>query len=432
MNTQNSKFQRFWILSIILTSPLYLRSGEEGLAVIDFVFAGYYFGSLYFWLFWTALVKKIKLVRNTADFFLLLFFTLGFGFVFLSSLNSITIIDALREYIVISMVLLFFPLRELFTDKKQLILLGSVFSISILINDLGQFYDYYKGMTSGVQYAYQVLSGTKIRINQTLFTFSISIGTLFFLYSKKIPVKIWLILVVGTTSAALVTTFSRTFWVLVLGIMFLFIIIIPIRQKIQLGVVALFVSVSIVLMINIFFKQQADVVYTVIEKRLVSTTQGKADMSLQSRLSEYTVLINRIKENPMQGNGFFKEFSFYNPIYSATSHTITVHNGYLFLAYRLGIPMFLLYMYVIFYYFGKSIKVWFLNKDLFFKFIAISGFTGLLILILSSLTSSQFFLRDGTMITALSFFLVEIAFQHIPQNTKLNSNKTENIIQKEH
>ncbi len=429
MNNPNNKFQRFWILSIILTSPFYLRSGQEGVDVFDIVFAGYYFGSLYFWLFWVALVKKIKLVRNTADFFLLLFFLLGFGFVFLSSLNSITILDALREFIIISMILIFFPLRELFTEKKQLILLGFVFSISVLINDLGQFYDYYKGMTSGVQYAYQVLSGTKIRINQTLFTFSILIGTLFFLYTPKIPTKIWLILVVGTTSAALVTTFSRTFWVLVLGIMFIFIIIIPLRQKIQLAVVAVFASLSIVIMINMFFKQQADVVYTVIEKRLTSTTQGKADMSLKSRLSEYKVLIKRIKEHPLQGNGFFKEFSFYNPIYTATSHTITVHNGYLYLAYRLGIPMFLMYMYVLFYYFGKSIKVWYLNTELFNKYVALSGFTGLLVLILGSLTSSQFFLRDGTMITAYSFLLVEFAFQHIPKNNKLIPNENHHNFQ---
>ncbi len=423
MINQSSKFQRFWILSIIITSPLYLRSGQEGVDVFDIVFAGYYFGSLYFWLFWAALVKKIKLVKNTADFFLLLFFVLAFGFVFISKLNSVTLVDAFREYIIISMVLIFFPLRELFNTKKQLIQLGIIFSISVLLNDLGQFYDYYKGMTSGVQYAYQVLSGTKIRINQTLFTFSISVGTLFFLYPQKIKSKIWLILVVGTTSAALVTTFSRTFWVLVLGIMFIFIIIIPLRQKIQLAVVAVFVSVSIVFMINIFFKQQADVVFTVLEKRLTSSTQGKADMSLKSRLSEYKVLINKIKENPLQGNGFFKEFSFYNPIYSETSHTITVHNGYLYLAYRIGIPMFLMYLYVLFYYFGKSIKTWYLNDDLFYKFIAISGFTGLLVLILSSLTSSQFFLRDGTMITAYSLLLIEFAYQNRTKEhfTKLDS-----------
>jgi hypothetical protein len=82
-----------------------------------------------------------------------------------------------------------------------------------------------------------------------------------------------------------------------------------------------------------------------------------------------------------------------------------------------------MYLYVLFYYFGKSIKTWYLNDDLFYKFIAISGFTGLLVLILSSLTSSQFFLRDGTMITAYSLLLIEFAYQNRTKEhfTKLDS-----------
>lgn len=421
MNQTSSKFQKIWLHSIIFLSPIYFRgSGSEGVSFMDVFFAVYFFGSLLLWLFWTILIQKKKIFHNVADFLLFAFYILALGTIGLSIANGTQLLDALREYIVIFMVLYYFPFRENFEDKKDLILLGFNFSFSVLINDLGQFYDYYKGLQNGLQYAYQIV--TAVRINQTIFTFTIISGILFFLYPQKTISRIWILLVVSVTSIALITTFSRSFWVLVLvSVVFLFIVV-PLKQKILLTISVFTISIAILFSFNFYFKDKAKIAMKVVENRLESSKQGSKDVSLQVRLVEYNALYKRIKENPLGGNGFFKKFTFYNIIDQVTARTITVHNGYLYLLYRLGIPLTLTFLFVYFYFAFKSLKVLFMLKkeELFYKFVAISGFIGLFILISADLASSQFIYRDGTFVAALSFAFIEITYKKL---NELNEQK---------
>lgn len=419
MINNTTKIQRLWIYTIFLTSPFYLRTGSEGLNVLDIIFAVYYFGTLYFWLFWNFFIRKINIFRNVADFFLVLFFFIGLFLVFLSVLNGVQLVDSLREYVLISFVLFYFPIRENFENKKHLISLGFVFSLAILANDVGQFYDYYRNLSSGLQYAYQLLSSTKIRINQTLFSFTILVGSLFILYPQKLVSRLWLIIVVIATTLALITTFSRTFWAITLVVFGLYLFLLPFKHKIEMLVSALVVVSSFYLVTQIFFKERADIAIEVIEKRFLSTSKGTRDLSLQARLVEYDALWSKIQEYPLQGNGFFKSFRFYNVLEMETATTTTIHNGYLFLFYRVGIPMALLFIFSVFYFAIKSLKLIFLTKDLFWKFVSISAFTGLIVMIISGFTSSQFLYRDGTFMFAISFALTEIAHLNFQNKTIL-------------
>lgn len=421
MNQISSKFQKIWLHSIILTSPIYFRgSGSEGVSAMDLFFAVYFFGSLLIWFFWTLFIQKKKIFRNTADFLLFAFFIFAIGTIALSVANGTQLLDALREYVVMFLILYYFPFRENFEDKKDLIYLAFNLSFSVLINDLGQFYDYYKGLQKGLQYAYQIV--TAVRINQTIFTFTIISGILFFLYPQKTISRIWILLVVSITSIALITTFSRFFWVLVIISIFILFFIVPLKQKILLSISVVSISIAILFSFNFYFKEKAKIAMKVVENRLESSKQGTKDVSLQVRLVEYNSLYRKIQENPLGGNGFFKKFTFYNIIDQVTARTITVHNGYLYLFYRLGIPLTITFLFVYFYFAFKALKVLFkLKKDeLFYKFVAITGFIGLFILITADMASSQFIYRDGTFVAALSFAFIEITYKKL---NEINENK---------
>lgn len=420
MPDNSKKFQRIWIYIVLLTSPIYLRSGSEGVELIDLVFAGFYFGSLYFWLFWAILVEKKNLFRNIADFFLLIFFLLGFALAINSHFNGVHFIDSFREFVLISFVLYYFPIRENFADKKNLIYFGIIFSISIFINSLGQIYDYYKGISAGLQYAYQLLSSTKIRINQTLFSFMILSASLFMLIKQKFVTRIWLTILIVFSSIALITTFSRTFWLITLVVFGIYLLVLPLKHKIRLVLSGLIVLGSIFAASQLFFKERADIAIQVIENRFLSTSKGSKDLSLIARMKEYETVIGKIKEYPLQGNGFFKQFRFYDVLEQETNTTTTIHNGYLFLFYRVGIPMGLLFIFCVFYFFIKSLKNIYLIDDLFYKFVAIASMTGLIVMIISGFTSSQFLYRDGTFLFAISFALVEISYQQV---LEIRSNK---------
>lgn len=418
---QSSKFQRIWIYSILLTSPIYLRSGSEGVEIIDIVFAAFYFGSLYYWFFWTILVAKNNVFRNIADFFLIAFFVLGFALALNSYLNGVNLLNSMRELVLISFVLYYFPIRENFAEKKYLIFFSVVFSIAIFINSLGQIYDYYRNISAGLQYAYQLLSSTKIRINQTLFSFTILSSSLFMLMKQKILTRIWLVISIISSSIALVTTFSRTFWLITLIVFGVYLLVLPFKHKMRLALSGMIVLGSIILISQLFFKERADIVMQVVEKRFLSTSKGAKDVSFIARLKEYETVIQKIKEYPIQGNGFFKEFRFYNVLEQETATTTTIHNGYLFLFYRVGIPLALMFIFCVFYFFIKSLKNIYLIDDVFYKFIAVAAMTGIIVMIISGFTSSQFLYRDGTFLFAVSFALVEISYNQVQlvRNKKL-------------
>jgi hypothetical protein len=426
MELKNNKFQKYWLHSVILLSPIYFRSsGVEGISFVDIFSAVFFFGTLVFWLFWTIFVQKKNIFRNKIDFFLIFFFVLALGNVALSMLNGVQFLDIMREYVVIFLILYYFPFRENFDNEKDLKLLLYNLSFTVLIDDFGQFYDYYVGISQGIQYAYQIV--TAVRINQTIFTFTIITGIMFILFPQKIISRLWIIIVVSMTSVALITTFSRAFWVLVLFSIVFLLFFLPFKQKILLSITTLSAAIIIMFVITTYFQDKAQIVFKVIENRLESSEQGKKDISLRVRLVEYNALFHKIKENPLQGNGFFKPFVFYNIIEQVEARTITVHNGYLYIIYRLGIPMALIFFSFYFYFAIKSVLVIYKTKpeEMFYKFIAIAGFIGLFILLAADMTSSQFIYRDGTIVFALSSAFIEISYKKIKSINV--SDNTENI-----
>ena len=425
----NNKFGRFWIYSVFLLSPLYFRGQSEGVDFFDIFFAIYYTGTILFWFFWYVFIQKKSFINNIADFFLFSFFFLCIFNIAISFLNGVPLMSAIREYLVFSYTLFYFPIKEYFGEKKYFVHFLIILAISIILNDFGQYYDYYNKLKEGgLQYAYQL--GAAVRINQPTYSFALISGIILFFVPQKKSTKILIFILVVFTAIALILTFSRTFWMIVLIELVLLLIFFPLKNKAQLSIYLGTIAVIFIIVSSIFFGDISQALFKVIENRFTSTTMGRADLSVQTRLDEYKVAISRIKEYPMGGNGFAKNFPYYNPIIQETFHSHIIHNGYLFLMYRVGIPMSLLFFFCLIYFLFKSLITTLRLKNQFYKFISLSGFLGILTMIIGNITSSQFAYRDGAFTVALCYAFSELAYKYFIQNEQAKEKKILTFIEK--
>ncbi len=425
----NNKFGRYWIYSVFLLSPLFFRGQSEGVGFIDIFFAVFYTGSLIFWFFWYLFVQKKNFINNIADFLLFAFFFLCFFNIVISILNGVPILLASREFILFLYTLFYFPIKEYFNEKKYLVNFLIILAISLIINDLGQFYDYYVKLSEGgLKYAYQLSAA--VRINQSIYSFSLISGIVLLFLPQRKSTKLLIFVLIALTSLALLITFSRTFWAIVLFDLFILLIFFPLKYKAQLSLSLGAIVVIIVFIVNLFFGDISKIVFQVVENRFTSTTMGKADLSVQTRLVEYQAAIKKIKELPMGGNGFAKKFAYINPIVQGTFHSHIIHNGYLFLMYRVGIPMSLLYFFCLIYFLFKSLVTTIRLKDIFYKFISLSAFLGMVTMIIGNITSPQFTYRDGAFTIALCFAFTEFAYNYFVKNEKAREEKILSFIEK--
>jgi hypothetical protein len=269
-----------------------------------------------------------------------------------------------------------------------------------------------------MEYAYQLASGDKI--NQMIFCVAIIFGLVFTFYQTKRSREFFLIVFIGIIAIALILTFSRTFWIIVLimaGVLFMYL---PIKKKTTM---LKFGPILIALAVTSFFLLLGDktkMISILIEKRFTSSASGTKDESVQARFVEWDYAKKEIMKYPFSGKGMGSKVHFYNILTGTTYDTQTIHNGYIFLCYRLGIPMALLYLSFLLYYTFKAFFLTLRRSNLFFKALSIACFLGLLSVWIANFTSAQFVYRDGYFTVFLLIAFTSIADYNInsPKNNE--------------
>ena len=144
-----------------------MRGGETELNIFH-VLAGIFYDSfLLIWFLYKKLVKREKLLRGFADQLFIFFYLILILNLFIAVGNDVDWFDWLREYLLYSLILYYFPIREYFKEPKHIIkLLFLVGAVTIGL-DLVQFYNYIK-ILKNIVYAYQF--SNSMRINQHIFT----------------------------------------------------------------------------------------------------------------------------------------------------------------------------------------------------------------------------------------------------------------------
>lgn len=414
------KKPEIWLYTSMGMFVFFTRSREAEASALDYFFAIYYIGGIILWFVWQILVKREKIVRNYADMFILLFAVCILGNFFIAYFADVDPMVWLREGSLLFLILFYFPIRHYFSEEKKLKPFMIFIAIVLIIVSATHIYSYYYAL-SDMEYAFQLASADKI--NQMIFCVAIVFGLVFTFYQKKRLNELFLLAFIGTVAVALILTFSRTFWLIVIVGAVLLFFYLPTKKRISMFKVGI---VLIVLAISSFFillGDKTELIYSMLENRFESSASGSKDVSMRARYVEWDYALKEIKQYPLSGKGMGSQVHFYNIITGTTFRTPNIHNGFIFLAYKLGIPMALLYLSFLLYYTFKAFFLSLRKSNLFFKAISVACFLGLLSVWIANTTSAQFVYRDGY----FTVFLL-IAFTSIAEININSANNREKLI----
>ncbi len=399
------KYPRLWIYSILISSFVFFHASSEGITAMDAGLAILQNVFLYCWMFWQIFVNKEKLVRNILDWFILAYFIILILNLFIALLIGTTLTEWLSEYILSTIILLYFPIRKYFTEKKDIKLLLIAFGISAVFAAIYHLYIYKEGILEKSIYIFEL--GGSLKVNQALYTICSAAGLLFLLNAKKLYVKVFLFLFVGLHFFSLLTTFSRTFWLLLL-LMVVVLFIYMKSNRLKIIFYGLVVSAIFIISVLIVFPNNSGFVFDFFEKRFSSSGKATEDKSVKARFDEWDLVFERIERYPLGGSGLNTKIHFYSFLTKSTWHTSNIHNGYFALVHKVGIPFALFYFIPFFVFLIKSEYYARKIKDIFYKQIALVAFLTLSMLLIGSFTSNQFFYRDTIFQIMLSYAIIGI------------------------
>ncbi|ROL62352.1 hypothetical protein D9V86_01105 [Bacteroidetes/Chlorobi group bacterium ChocPot_Mid] len=401
------RYPRFWIYTILITNIYFFYSRDKEVSVVEILIAIQYLGTLAIWFFWEILVKREKIIRNIADLFFMFFLFIVILNGVIAYLNSVEMLYWAREAANLSLVSIYFPIRKYFPEKKHLKVLLIIYSIVVTVSSFLHLYTYSKVLQGDLYYAYQLMQG--IRVNQTLFTAAAVFGFVFALYNKNKIITVLLILFTSISVIGLITSFSRTFWVILLAQLVLVIFYLTGKQRVKLLIYSLIAIIILSSTLFFAFEEKSKVMVKLIENRFVSAGKGTKDISVQARFAEYEQVWKGIYQYPLGGNGLARKFDFWNILDSQTTHARFIHNGYLFIMFRMGIPVLIVFLIPYFYYLVIGERLARKSKDEFFRLLSIGSFMAILLMLISNFTAAQLIQREAVFVTALAFAFIGIA-----------------------
>lgn len=398
--------KKIWIYSVFLISAYFMRDSSAGVSTYDVLSGIFYLGGLAIWFINKIYIRREQIVYSFTDWLIIAFFILIIPNLFIALINGVKLIDWLREYGLFVLILYYFPVRDIITEKRDLVILLFIMIIVTVILNLAQFYQYYSLLQKEFLYVYQL--ATSIRFNQSLYTTAIIFAIAFSALQKKFIHRYLLLIFAVMTVVALIASFSRAYWVMVLVNLFIVFFFIP-KYARKFIIIATIIGASLFTIFTyIVFKDKVEFFFYVLEKRFVSTAAGVKDISIQMRLNEFDGVLEQIEKYPFGGSGLARKFSYYDPIGITTQRTNFVHNGYLSLIYRVGYPLAIVFFIYLLLIFIKSFYYVFKTRDVFYKTIAICSATSIMMMIITNLLTTTISLREGSLLMGLIIGFIAI------------------------
>lgn len=417
-------YPKFWLYTVTFSTFIFFGESDKGISTLDIITGLFFIGGLFIWFFCETIVNKRKIIENHWEF-IFLFLYLFIPLFYFALYENILLIDFIRGYLLYVLVLYYFPMKIILNTYQDWNIFVMVFLGSIFVSSLKQIYYYYTNVIQNLIYAYQI--GSSIRANQLLFTYAINFIFLFLFDIKSYAKQIILFTFLSLNIIALITSFSRIFWIMTLFCTIITFTTYSFRNKLKF-IIILILTLSILLFsIKLFLKENFQTGLIVLEKRITSSSKGTKDVSAEARFYEWEKVIKLIKESPLVGQGFYKVYSHNSPIDEYTIHYSTIHNGYLFLFYNYGIPLGLIILYLFFSKFYQSIFLLFKTKDWINIKLLLFSIYSLLVFFVVSFFTSEFHKRDDVFLIPMVFALIyfidkNIKNENIAKEKKIVSN----------
>ena len=207
----DSIMARIWLTSAIVLLPFFSKSTDAGIGLLEVMIAAYYHGSLILWFLWHLLVRRRKIFRNGGDVLSGLFFAASFFSVIVSYGNDVEPMQWIRSWQLPVLILFYFPIREHFRTRQQILYLIILLSLVFAGFGLYNLYEY-KQVTAKFTYGYEVLY-KGVRNDASMFGAAGIIALMMFISMKNITGKIVSISFATLYILVLMASLARTSWV---------------------------------------------------------------------------------------------------------------------------------------------------------------------------------------------------------------------------
>ena len=352
------------------------------------------------WIFSRTMLEHGQITESGGDLALLCFVGLCVLSIVPGFLHGVSPLKWLRELIPFISYLILFPLRSVLKGKREIrILVTTLFVLCLLVVFRNVFR--YRSSMAAVEMMWQIAS-SRTAINESFFFASIILAASIMLFSTSWMVRILMIWLIGMFALALIITFSRGYWVATALGLFILFWLVPARIK---GRILIFSSILIGcsgLIITFFFGEFGELILESVFGRFVTLGSFLEDPSFRSRITESAKVLTLIGNHPIWGYGLGAEYDFVSMI-PRVMPTFYVHNAYLYLLFKTGIPG--LAAFLIFYFAGlrEGFRRSRGEDDPFLKAVRLGFLSMLLAMIPLSITSPQFIQKDSVLLISLGF-----------------------------
>ncbi len=412
---------KLWLYFSAASVGLFIRGGTDGVSPGDVVFTLTFAVMNVLWLCWMLFVRKEKIIRNSGDFLILVFF----GVLLINSIsiveNDVSFVKWLSVYIILVNILFYFPLRHYIRTKFDLKIILFCFLISALVLTFEEFRYYRDNSIAGAVMAYQL--AFKSHMNQLVFVVS-SVGALMVgINSTNRIVRYLLIIVAVATLGALLVGFARSFWLCYA--LALFVAVFILRKEIRKRFI-LYMMIMVIGTVGfgaVTLKEKAKYFFFMVGSMFESATKVKTDGSLQYRKYEFDGCKTEIAKHQYSGSGIEAKFRFLylsakDPYYT---YVRSPHNSYYYMAFVMGIPMAICFHGFLAFYLLKILKYAWLSKDHYFRAYSMIAIAGLMTLLITSTITSIFLQRDAAVVAALCIFLASRVEEEYKKSKDLSS-----------
>lgn len=409
------RYPMFWLGTFFAGLPFFLTDSSEGLSAQELVMGAYLYGSVIVWLLWRVVRPGPPLVRGWPDFLLLTFLLLSVGNLGIALANDVDPVSWVAEWSLFLLMLYYFPLRDYGATTSGLRTIIFMAATSSALQALYSAYLYKQRLAESFVYAFQLTSARSALLGP-VFLLALLSCVIGLFYARHRSTKILLSLVAVVNGAALILTFTRTLWVFFFVCSAISMLFLPPRKSVTF-VLSLAAAATIVVgSIAAYSPRLAGIVTTMIANRLTSSSQlSGGDHSFETRVVEAEAAYHQIARYPLGGNGIRSTFVAWHPVNGYTNRATFVHIGYVGMAFKLGIPLGLLFVGMILSFTGRSIgtviNLRARTVDPTIKAMAIAMMVYMPALYVNIFMAGFFDQRYGNVMFAVIFAFVSIAYE---------------------
>lgn len=333
---------------LIIVLNLHLLEPSEGISIVEVAFGVYFFGYVGYWFLRRSVFLGEKIARDRADALLLTFLSLCAGSVVVVAVVGGRLVDWLREFLTISHLLLYFPAREVMKTRRGVRVVAAAILVVTGTVAILSLYNY-NVATAAAVYLWELVGGRQSFGDHYFFPMTVfALALLTCSHTMRSHILLGGLFTLYSVSLAI--TFSRGFWIAAAAGALVLFLLGGGKERWRMGsIVALSAGAALVLS-TILLGNLAGPIADALAVRL--TSAGLRDLSLLERLGESRAVLDLFLASPVIGHGIGASFMHYDIILKTTTESTFVHNGYLFLLFKVGLvgtAVFLgFFMYVLF------------------------------------------------------------------------------------